>query len=68
MIARIGGVLAPYIISLQDYVTWLPNSIFGVFAISGGLISLSIRDTTGVPMMETIQEAEIFYAGGDLPM
>lgn len=63
MAARIGGVLAPYIISLQDEVTWLPNAIFGVFAVSGGLLSLTLRDTTGHPMMETIEEAEIFYAG-----
>lgn len=66
MTARIGGILAPYIISIQDYVSWLPNTIFGVFAITAGLLSLTMRDTTGMPMMETIEEAEIFYAGGNI--
>ena len=28
MASRIGGILCPFVISLQDYVSWLPNSIF----------------------------------------
>lgn len=63
MSARIGSILSPFIIGLQDNVTWLPNTIFGVFAVVGGLLSLTFRDTTGHPMMETIEEAEMFYAG-----
>ena len=30
--ARIGGVLAPYVLELQNYVVWLPNTIFGVLS------------------------------------
>ena len=29
--ARIGGIVAPFMISLQDYIEWLPNTIFGIF-------------------------------------
>nr|XP_039273412.1 organic cation transporter protein-like [Styela clava] len=66
MSARIGSVLSPFIIGLQDYVSWLPNTIFGAVAVIGGLLSLTFRDTTGKPMMETIEEAELFYAGKDI--
>ncbi|XP_076822511.1 organic cation transporter protein-like isoform X2 [Clavelina lepadiformis] len=59
--ARIGGIVAPYIISLQDYVSWLPNTIFGVFGIAAGILSLFLPETNGVPMMETPEEAEEFY-------
>ena len=30
--ARIGGIVAPYVIELQNYITWLPNTIFGVLS------------------------------------
>ena len=29
--ARIGGIIAPFLISLQDHASWVPNTIFGVF-------------------------------------
>nr|XP_039274245.1 solute carrier family 22 member 6-like [Styela clava] len=66
MCARIGSVLSPFIIGLQDYVSWLPNTIFGAVAVIGGLLSLTFRDTTGKPMMETIEEAELFHSRKDL--
>ena len=28
-VARIGGIAAPYLISVQDNISWLPNAIFG---------------------------------------
>ncbi|CAK8674818.1 unnamed protein product [Clavelina lepadiformis] len=59
--ARIGGIVAPYVISLQDYVSWLPNTIFAILGIAAGILSLFFPETNGVPMMETPQEAEEFY-------
>uniref|UniRef100_F6R060 Major facilitator superfamily (MFS) profile domain-containing protein n=1 Tax=Ciona intestinalis TaxID=7719 RepID=F6R060_CIOIN len=31
LMARVGGIIAPFLIALQDDVTWLPNAIFGIF-------------------------------------
>ena len=31
MFSRIGGIVAPYIILLQNNVSWLPNAIFSAF-------------------------------------
>ena len=31
MASRIGGILSPYIILLQNYVSWLPSTIFVIF-------------------------------------
>ena len=30
--ARVGGITAPYLIELQEHVTWLPNTVFGIFS------------------------------------
>ncbi|XP_078493967.1 organic cation transporter protein-like [Ciona intestinalis] len=64
--ARVGGIIAPFLIALQDDVTWLPNAIFGIFALLAGLASLTFPETNGHKMMETIEEAEIFYKTGKI--
>lgn len=63
MSARIGSIISPAIIELQTFGDWLPNTVFGILAIVGGIVSLWFRDTTGMEMMETIEEAEMFYNG-----
>jgi len=59
--ARIGGFLAPFIISLQDSVRWLPNVIFSCLGITAGLLALLLPETKGFELMETVEEAEEFY-------
>uniref|UniRef100_H2XS99 Major facilitator superfamily (MFS) profile domain-containing protein n=2 Tax=Ciona intestinalis TaxID=7719 RepID=H2XS99_CIOIN len=66
IMARIGGMTVPFLIALQDDVTWLPNAIFGVSALLTGLASLTFPETNGHKMMETIEEAEIFYKTGKI--
>ncbi|CAK8676580.1 unnamed protein product [Clavelina lepadiformis] len=61
MASRVGGFTAPYVISLQDYIPWLPNAIFGVFAIAAALSALAFPETNGQPMLETLDEANDFY-------
>nr|XP_039269896.1 organic cation transporter protein-like [Styela clava] len=63
MAARIGGILTPFVIATQVWVTWLPNSIFGAFGVIAGILSLTFPETTGMKMLETLEEAEAFYAG-----
>ncbi|XP_076800001.1 solute carrier family 22 member 16-like [Clavelina lepadiformis] len=61
MASRVGGISAPFIILLQEYISWLPNTIFGVFGIVAGLLSLWFPETNKRPMMESLEEAEDFY-------
>jgi len=59
---RIGGFLAPFIISVQNQVRWLPSAIFGVLGLMAAFTTLTFPETNGCRMMETIEEAEYFYA------
>lgn len=60
MVARIGGILAPYINLLAD--TWkpFPLIIFGSLAFVGGLLSLFLPETLNKKLPETIEEGENF--------
>jgi len=62
MASRWGCILAPYLIYLQNSVSWLPFSIFAGVSLSAGLVSLFLPETMGQEMMQTIEEAEKFYA------
>jgi len=66
MASRIGGILAPYVILLQDYVSWLPNTIFAVFGLTAGALSLIFPETMRCKMLETLDEAEQFYKTGKI--
>ena len=60
MLGRIGGVTAPFIILLPGFA---PNLIFGVTAILSGIWAFFLPETAGKPMMQTIDEAKLFYSG-----
>merc|ERR1712136_31224 len=66
LFSRIGGFVSPYIILLQNYVSWLPNTIFGVLGITAGVLSLFLPETNGCRMLETVEEAEEFYKTGKI--
>lgn len=64
MASRWGSILSPYIIYLQDAVSWLPFTIFGIVALLAAAASFRyLPETCGAPMSQTIEEAERFYAG-----
>lgn len=60
MVARIGGILAPYVNLLADVWKPFPLIIFGVLAFIGGLLSLYLPETLNKKLPETIQEGENF--------
>lgn len=60
MMARIGGILAPYINVLTDVWKPLPLVIFGTLAFISGLLSLYLPETHGRKLPETIEEGELF--------
>ena len=65
MAARVGSICSPYIILLQDYISWLPTSIFGVLSVAAGITALSFPETMNRTMPQTIEEAEDFYKGAN---
>lgn len=60
MVARIGGILAPFANLLADYWKPLPFIMFGTLAFTGGLLSLLLPETHNKPLLETIAEGERF--------
>lgn len=60
MVARFGGILAPYINVLADIWKPFPLIIFGSLAFIGGLLSLYLPETLGKTLPETIEEGENF--------
>ena len=63
-IGRIGGILAPFITLLQnnEAFEFVPLSIFGILGICSGIWTLFLPETTGRPILQHIEEAEIFYS------
>merc|ERR1712136_85127 len=66
-VSRLGSIGTPYILMLQTYVSWLPNSVFAVLGVAAGALALFYPETKGVDLLETIEDAEIFYKTGKLP-
>ena len=55
---RIGGIAAPYIVSLSSFASCLPMICFGSIAFtSGTFVYLFLPETLGNPLPETISEA-----------
>ena len=59
--ARVGGALSPLIFGLDGTVPWLSNSVFGVLALLAAISSFFLPETLGLPMPQTMEEAESYY-------
>lgn len=60
MMARVGGILAPYINALSAIWPPIPLIIFGTLAFISGLLSLLLPETLNKKLPETIEEGERF--------
>ncbi|XP_022209403.2 organic cation transporter-like protein [Drosophila obscura] len=60
MVARIGGMLTPYLSYLGDIWGPLPLLVCGVLSLAAGLLSLLLPETHNKPMLETIADGERF--------
>ncbi|XP_066588974.1 organic cation transporter protein-like [Prorops nasuta] len=60
MCARIGSILAPFVVSLNYVEGWLPPSIFGVLPLIGAALCFLLPETNGCTLPETIQDGEDF--------
>ncbi|EDW16685.1 organic cation transporter protein [Drosophila mojavensis] len=60
MVARVGGILAPYLNLLGEIWRPLPLVICGALSLTAGLLSLLLPETLNKPMPETIADGENF--------
>lgn len=65
MMARIGGILAPYINVSADIWKPLPLVVFGALSLASGLLSLYLPETLNKKLPETIEEGERFGKRGN---
>nr|CAD7456245.1 unnamed protein product [Timema tahoe] len=62
--ARIGGIVAPYVIYSATAWKAFPEVIFGLLTLSGGLLGLLLPETLNKKLPDTVQEGENY--GKDL--
>ncbi|XP_077863789.1 organic cation transporter protein-like [Saccoglossus kowalevskii] len=60
LFARIGGILAPQLILMGTVWKPLPPIVFGVTSIFAGILILTLPETLGTKLPETLEEAEEF--------
>ncbi|CAK1585507.1 unnamed protein product [Parnassius mnemosyne] len=60
MMARVGSMIAPFVIELRDVALWLPPFAFAVLPLLGALITFLLPETKGCELMTTIEEGEKF--------
>nr|CAA73031.1 putative organic cation transporter [Drosophila melanogaster] len=60
MVARVGGILAPYLKLLGEIWRPLPLIICGALSLTAGLLSRLLPETLNKPMPETIEDGENF--------
>ncbi|XP_051903651.1 solute carrier family 22 member 5-like [Hippocampus zosterae] len=60
MVARIGSILAPYIIYLRSYSPSLPYILMGILIAMASLLSLLLPESYGMPLPETPADMQPF--------
>ncbi|XP_061103263.1 solute carrier family 22 member 4-like [Conger conger] len=58
MACRLGGIAAPYFVYLGTYYKSLPYILMGSLCVFGGLLSLLLPETYGMPLPETIDHMQ----------
>ncbi|XP_071841267.1 organic cation transporter protein-like isoform X1 [Apostichopus japonicus] len=60
-VSRVGGILSPLILLLENVWTHLPILVFGSCSIIAGLLCLLMPETKGKPLPATIQDTKALY-------
>lgn len=60
MMARVGSMLAPFIIDLRAHAIWIPPVVFAIFPLIAGFVTFVLPETKGCELMTTIEEGEQF--------
>jgi len=61
MAARIGSICTPFLIRLYDVNGALPDFIYGALALLVVAVTVTLPETSGRRMTQTITDAEIMY-------
>lgn len=56
--SRFGALLAPFVPLLKHFYAFLPLLIYGIFAFISGLLAITLPETLGQKLPDTILEAE----------
>ena len=54
--ARVGGIMAPFIVSLGEAVPHLQFTVLGVMSLAAGLLNLRLPETAGCELPDTITD------------
>ena len=54
--ARVGGIMAPFIVSLGEFIPHLQFTVLGVMSLMGGLLNLRLPETAGRQLPDTITD------------
>lgn len=60
MSARVGSMLAPFVVDLRSVALWLPPLVFAILPLIAGGITFLLPETKGCDLMTTIEEGENF--------
>jgi len=54
--ARVGGIMAPFIVLLGDHHPNLQFTVFGILSLSSGLINLKLPETMGKRLPDSVKD------------
>lgn len=60
MMARVGSMIAPFVVALRTNGTWMPPTVFAVAPLIACAVSFLLPETKGCQLMTTIEEGEAF--------
>ena len=61
--ARVGGILAPFIVSLGNVSDNLQFTVFGLMSLTAGILNLKLPETKGAQLPETVSELMMTLQG-----
>lgn len=62
--ARMGGILAPFIVMLGDQQENLQFTVFGMLSLAAGLANLKLPETLGRPLPDSLADMSRLLSGG----
>lgn len=60
MMARVGAMLAPFVIELRSEARWLPPVLFAIAPLIAGFVTFLLPETKGCELLTTIEEGETY--------